>query len=105
LIDIYFVGTKVGNFACRHYPTVAIELDQVGGGTHVVGVIGVCKEVDGALAIQEEVVRVNGTPAILLGKDDNAECVTGNGCIVHFGTNGVDLLRRPGFSAHSRCVP
>ena len=106
LVDIDFIGAKVCNLACGHYAAVAVNSDWVGCWADVVNMVGVGKKVNGALTVEKEVVWVDGTAAILLGKDDDAGCIACDGCIIDLSIDGTNLLEgRLLLRAHSRRVP
>jgi hypothetical protein len=106
LVDIDFIGAKVCNLAHGHYAAVAVNSDWVGCWADVVNMVGVGKKVNGALTVEKEVVWVDGTAAILLGKDDDAGCIACDGRIIDLSIDGMNLLEgRLLLRAHSRRVP
>jgi hypothetical protein len=82
-----------------------MNFDRLGSRAYIVDMIGIGKKVDGTLTVKKEIVGINGSLPSLLCKDDNAEGVTCNRCIINVCTDRVDLLRGLGVRANRRDIP
>ena len=52
LINIHFVGAKIGNVGGRHDPFIAVDLNRMFNRTDIINMIGVGEQVDRALAVK-----------------------------------------------------